>query len=322
MSTAILRVPEPRFFVSIAKGKEMLEKATTLLDAKRVKDVASAMREWARAQKEGQAAAQDAAEIVLRSERRLGQLSKSLPKAPRGGSGGTKSAATAQKKSTQLGDLGIDRFRAAEYEKIAAIPEDAFEEVIATARAGQREITTASALRVANGGRVNAKFSSESVEWYTPEKYICAARNALGDIDLDPASSKKANLVVQAKKIFTKRDDALARRWDGRVFLNPPYALIEGESSAGAWAEKLIAEHRAERVVAAVLLVNAVTDAKWFQPLWEFPICFTDHRIEFYTPSGQPRSPVSGNAFVYLGRDRARFIEAFTEFGPTVARIG
>ena len=97
--------------------------------------------------------------------------------------------------------------------------------------------------------------------------------------------------------------------------------LIDGESSAGKWGAKLIEEYRSGRCTAAVLLVNAVTDAGWFQPLFDFPICFTDHRIEFYTPTGQPRSPVSGNAFVYFGDHVKDFARAFAELGRTMKAV-
>ncbi len=326
-SASLLRVPEPKAFLSVARACKALAEARTMLDAKKVKDVAEAMRVWARAQKEGQGAAQDAAEIVLRSERRLGELSAALPKATKeqagaaGGRGKAGPKAGLALHREALADVGITKQRAAEYERIAAGPEDQCEELISSARAEQKEITTASALRLANGGRVNAKFSSESVEWYTPAKYIEAARHVLGGIDLDPASSRQANETVKATNILTVRDNGLEKPWEGRVWLNPPYALIDGESSAGKWGAKLIEEYRAGRCTAAVLLVNAVTDARWFQPFFDFPICFTYHRIEFYTPSGQPRSPVSGNAFVYFGEHVKDFARAFDEIGRTVMAV-
>lgn len=166
-----------------------------------------------------------------------------------------------------------------------------------------------------------AAFSSNAVEWYTPGRYIDAARQALGGIDLDPASSPKANEVVGAKRIFTQGDNGLDLEWHGRVWLNPPYGATEKQSNTGIWAEKLIAEYRANRVSAAVLLVNAVTDRSWFQQLWDFPLCFTDHRIEFYTPTGTPKQPISGNAFVYFGGEPERFAAAFQDIGPVVVRL-
>ena len=69
------------------------------------------------------------------------------------------------------------------------------------------------------------------------------------------------------------------------------------------------------------LLVNAVPGAKWFLPLFDFAICFTDHRIRFIDPAGrrQPQ-PTHSNAFVYLGPAKLRFYAVFRQFGNVVER--
>jgi hypothetical protein len=220
-------------------------------------------------------------------------------------------------KAKQLAEAGLSKQQAERYEKIASIPEDQFEALVSEAKDAAKELTTAAALRVANGG-VLAAFSSESVEWYTPSKYIEAARQALGSIDLDPASSPKANETVQAKQIFTEADDGLVRPWFNRVWLNPPYA----KDVTAAWVEKLADECETGHVTAAVLLVNAVPDRSWFVHVWSARLlCFTDHRIEFYTPTGQPRSPVCSNVFAYWGRDELSFSKAFSQFGTIVRKV-
>ncbi len=61
-------------------------------------------------------------------------------------------------------------------------------------------------------------------EWYTPADYIELARAVLGTIDLDPASSAKAQETVKASMYFTPEEDGLNQLWNGRVWLNPPYA--------------------------------------------------------------------------------------------------
>jgi hypothetical protein len=69
---------------------------------------------------------------------------------------------------------------------------------------------------------------SPHFEYRTPAKYVEAARRVLGGIDLDPASSAEANVVVRASKFFTKEDDGLKHPWAGRVWLNPPYCGLTG----------------------------------------------------------------------------------------------
>lgn len=158
--------------------------------------------------------------------------------------------------------------------------------------------------------------SSVHVEWYTPARYIDAARDVMGDIDLDPASSDLANDVVQAAEYFTEDDDGLAQDWKGRVWLNPPYG-----KGTGLFATKLQGEYDAGRVTAAVLLINAYGfDSDWFQPFWDHTLCFTDHRIVFYSPHRESGGPANGNLFVYLGSEPERFGEVFGAFGFIVRR--
>ena len=158
---------------------------------------------------------------------------------------------------------------------------------------------------------------SASVEWYTPARYIEAAAKVLGDIDLDPASSKKANKVVGAAKFYSEADDGLSREWHGRVWLNPPYG-----KGSGLFTTKLVEEYDAGNVTAAILLLNAYGfDSAWFQPLWQFPICFTDHRIVFTSPTRGEGGPANANIFVYLGKGVKRFASTFADFGTVVRAI-
>ena len=61
-------------------------------------------------------------------------------------------------------------------------------------------------------------------EWFTPPEIVEAARRVLGEIDLDPASTREANIVIKAKVFYTRHDDGLTKPWKGRVWMNPPYA--------------------------------------------------------------------------------------------------
>lgn len=157
--------------------------------------------------------------------------------------------------------------------------------------------------------------SSNENDWYTPEKYIEAARAVLGAIDLDPASCKLANKTVKAKKFYTIQDDGLHLPWKGRLWMNPPYGRLAGE-----FVGRLLLEYEAGEVDAAILLVNSnCTDTDWFQPLWDHRLCFTNHRIEFVHPTRERKSgSTHGSVFVYLGKNRKKFLAEFAQFGRTV----
>lgn len=166
-----------------------------------------------------------------------------------------------------------------------------------------------------------AVHSSESFEWYTPARYIEAAREVLGEIDLDPASCALANETVKAKAYYDKAADGLSQVWQGRVWLNPPYGRTEtNASSQGAWADYLIDQYQKGNVDSALLLISAKPSEKWFQPLWNYAICFVSPRINFDVPPGAPPANGSnhGSAVVYLGEDHETFARVFGEFGRVV----
>lgn len=168
--------------------------------------------------------------------------------------------------------------------------------------------------------------------WYTPAKYIEAARTVMGKIDLDPASCALANETVKAKRYYTQHDNGLAQEWtvDGCpscVWLNPPYGRIGSENGGNKgytplFVRRLLHEYRAGNVVQAILLVlgNACF-MKWFYPLWEFPMCFHDGRIYFDLPDGSKSDFGFGNTFIYLGPNESKFVEVFSQFGTIAKRV-
>ena len=164
--------------------------------------------------------------------------------------------------------------------------------------------------------------AGESSEWYTPERYIEAARLAMGGIDLDPASCALANQAVRAARYFARSDDGLQQQWHGRIWLNPPYSDYKGQ--AAEWAGKLLAEHTAGRVSQAVMLVNLSTSyqSAMQQVASAGLVCIVDHRIRFYTPGGQAERPPQANVIFYLGERRRQFYEWFKRFGVVLAGYG
>lgn len=150
-------------------------------------------------------------------------------------------------------------------------------------------------------------------EWFTPERYIQAAREVMGGIDLDPATHPAAQETVRASRFFTKQDDGLRQPWAGRVWLNPPYAA----PLIGQFVEKLVTEIAARRVEQAIMLTHNYTDAAWFhmaEASVNF-ICFTRGRVRFVDIDGEECSPTQGQAFFYYGDRFEEFREVFGQFG-------
>jgi hypothetical protein len=152
-------------------------------------------------------------------------------------------------------------------------------------------------------------------EWYTPSIYIEAARNAMGSIDLDPASSTSANEVVKAKKIYTSENSGLDKKWTGNIWLNPPYA----QPLMSQFAEKTIAEF--DDFTQAIVLVNNATETKWFHLLASkaAAICFPLARVKFWHPSGRVAAPLQGQAILYFGENKESFLSEFKAFGFIVS---
>lgn len=158
---------------------------------------------------------------------------------------------------------------------------------------------------------------SESNEWYTPQEYVEAARRVMGGIDTDPASNDTAQGWIQADTYYTKDDDGLAQEWQGRVWLNPPYGGLSGRFVA-----KLFDEIAAGRVTEAVVLVNAnSTETNWFAPLWHHTLCFTDHRINFYSPARSTNGSTHGSVFIYIGPNDRAFYREFAGYGYVVRMV-
>lgn len=157
--------------------------------------------------------------------------------------------------------------------------------------------------------------SSDSPEWWTPKKYIDAAREVMGGIDLDPASCAEANKVVQATQFYDEETNGLDKTWEGRVFLNPPYGLGGPE-----FIEKFIHDIESTFNEGIILVNSRSTDADWFQPMFNGVICFTDHRIDFDSPGEKKTSSTHGSCFIYFGPNEKKFSETFAQFGNIVKR--
>ena len=164
------------------------------------------------------------------------------------------------------------------------------------------------------GTEAHVSLNTGEHEWYTPPEYINAAKEVLGTIDLDPASSDKAQETVGAEIYYTKEDDGLSKDWSGKVWMNPPYqsGLIDQFTS------KLAEHFVAKEVTEAIVLVNNATETDWFRKIAEIAssICFPSGRIKFLDKNGEPEgAPLQGQAVIYLGTKVKTFRQPFSQFG-------
>jgi hypothetical protein len=162
---------------------------------------------------------------------------------------------------------------------------------------------------------------SESNEHFTPVYIVEAAREALGGIDLDPASNALANSRVQAPLFYSLDNPGHTKPWHGRVLMNPPGGCCDEDfhlvikksgarpactvsgacglppghthtgvdSSAKMWWFKLAEEWAARRVKSAIfvgfslemLQTMQVKTPKGLPTPLDFPLCFPRVRVPY-----------------------------------------
>lgn len=300
-STTLARINEAMTALSAAK---------TLDDVVQIRDQAEALRVYVKAASNSLDAANAAAEIKLRAERKAGEMLAAMQLPGRGG-GDVKSSGTLLLDS--LGDLGIDKTQSSRWQREASVDEDMFLEYIFSCQAEGRELTQSGLLKLANGAHVGN--NSGNSEWYTPEKYVELARMVLGFIDTDPCSCEAANQVVRAETFYTATQDGLQQEWHGCVYVNPPY----GDGTVEEFAVKLLLELDAGRATQAIFLVNNCTETKWFQLLicHAAAVCFPCGRISFWSPDRASKTPLQGQAILYFGANAKRFKSVFSGIGFT-----
>ena len=157
---------------------------------------------------------------------------------------------------------------------------------------------------------MNTRFErtdNPSDEWYTPKEVL----ETLGKFDLDPCAPVHP-LWRTADVMYDKNIDGLSQKWEGRVWLNPPYSrpLIE-----------LFVRRLAEHGNGIALLFNRC-DSKMFQDVIfkkATAMKFLRHRIRFYRPDGsRGDSPGCGSILIAFGQYNAEILKRCTRVGQYV----
>lgn len=275
-----------------SRVEQMLSEVTTLNGRKDMLDKAAAMQEYAKRLKAGIEIEKPIAIGVLKIKAGLGEL---MPR-EKGGRG----------KTSTTDGAGLDPKTVTAYRKLA----DNRDKLDDYCDATDDVPSQTDFIRWCGGGALANKFTGET-EWYTPKEWIERARKAMGRIDCDPASSSFAQKVVKAKTYYTVDDNGLECEWYGNVWLNPPYKHPE----VSHFVNELCDEFEAKRVKQAILLVNNVTDTKWFHRCMKLGYAaFTIGRIAFYNADGESSAPTNGQVFFYFGARKQQFCDAFSGY--------
>lgn len=99
-------------------------------------------------------------------------------------------------------------------------------------------------------------FSSAIEEWETPEEVFIPLSKEFGPFDLDPAADSRN---TRAPKFYSIEENGLAKEWNGRIWLNPPYGR-----DIGHWMQKAGHEALTGRAAIVVALVPARVDTAWW----------------------------------------------------------
>lgn len=317
MESAMITRPV-QSLVTLENAATALATITDLSDVMDIRDRAEAIRQYTKASQKGLEAQNGAARIKLLAERRAGELIREMQNDGRlaSQSTGRPVGEVSQPAILKLDDVGLTADQSSRFQRVAKLSSDELEELAEECNREGRELTQALAIKTATGAHVG--HNSGENEWYTPKEYIDAARECMGGIDLDPASSETANVVVGAANYFDEDSDGLRNKWSGNVWMNPPYA----QPLMGQFAEKMAESVDRGDVKAAVVLVNNATETKWFQRMAGScsAICFPSGRVRFWAPDRKSAQPLQGQAVLYFGQNAEGFERCFSSFGFVVTK--
>jgi hypothetical protein len=149
-------------------------------------------------------------------------------------------------------------------------------------------------------------------DYYTNKVIIRLARAAMGSIDLDPASCKLANTVVQATEIFTIHQ--AQKPWYGNVWINPPFGEWD------IWAPLIIQAIKSGKVkqICVYVTANAASAAQFENILGRYTYAKCTVGRSTLAKCWGPKAtsnPGEGVIIHYWGDRIGEFISEFSKIG-------
>lgn len=167
--------------IRLESAKLALSEAKTLVDVKDIRDRAEALRVYSKQAKDSLEIQNACAEIKLRAERRAGEMLAETITLGRPEKGNT---------VLPLSEVGISKIESSRWQRIALIPETAFESQITSTLSERKELTTAAMLKLANqfAPKNGAKKAEEmpSAQVCTDLNELVSAGRKFGCIYVDP----------------------------------------------------------------------------------------------------------------------------------------
>ena len=154
-STAVVPVDPGRMLALLEVGCRHLAEAKDARDAMLIRDQAQAMRVWYKQRHLSLEAINDAAELKLWAERRIGEILREMPKAE--GGRPTKTGSIVEPVSTTLSEIGLDKKQSHRFQAVASVPIGDFQAHLQSTREAGKEITTAAVYKLAKSKAKEAK---------------------------------------------------------------------------------------------------------------------------------------------------------------------
>jgi hypothetical protein len=182
-------------------------------------------------------------------------------------------------------------------------------------------------------------------DWLTPVEFLPYIDALLGDIDLDPCSTARANKeFLRAKKIFTYEDDGLNTDipWTGKTYLFPPtygrcsfskprgtwrWSLKAGagaKAPAAVWFSRLEREWKLRNIPEALFYTTSHEIMRTCPQIWDYPMCIPKKRAELIHGRIFERTVAfTWGFFVYLPRSEFGFkqVDDFTRIFSHLGKI-
>jgi len=166
--------------VRLAEARRLLAEAKTLDEIKDIRNTAQTLANHFKIAKLGLEAQNDAAEIKVRAERKMGALLAEMDGL--GTHGGDRRSST----SAVLETVGITRNQSSRWQKVAWLADERFEELLAGQREAEAEITTAYFLRAWRREKKNQNGKRGPTGRYGDFSEIVASGEHYGTVYADP----------------------------------------------------------------------------------------------------------------------------------------